>query len=294
MSHLVFILNFTAEVMETMTKELVKAEETIRLLNGSMREKQAEIHRLSDLRTMHEVKLEQMNQFSKKLLAVNEKLVAHFSNLTPGGIGSARPFAIVNVNKKVPAPKTAIMSTASSREKRNPVPAVKPSRQEPLSDAALYYQKVNEALAEEFDKIRFSKVESKPRRVKTKKTLISNRKSSMTSEPAPQHVTVIHVPEARSTVSVDDFGSSSPIRGSPPRGQQSVSMSYEGNSLGRADVSGVIASLEEEYDALNAQYKHLVQAVKRHGDTAQASEMIATLQRLQRKEEQIRQLRGES
>ena len=277
-----------------MTKELVKAEETIRLLNSSLREKQAEIHRLSDLRTMHEVKLEQLNQFSKKLLAVNEKLVAHFSNLGPGSIGSARPFAIVNVNKKVPAPKTVMMSTASSREKRNNAQVVKPARQEPLSDAALYYHKVNEALSEEFDKIRFSKIDSKQKRAKVKKTLISNRKLSATNEPTPQHVTVIHVPEARSTVSVDDFGSSSPIKGSPLRGHQNISMSYESNSMGRADISGVIASLEEEYDALNAQYKHLVQAVKRHGDTAQASEMIATLQRLQKKEEQIKQLRGES
>ena len=278
-----------------MTKELVKAEETMKLLNSSIREKQAELHRLSDLRTMHEVKLEQLNQFSKRLLSVNEKLVAHFSNLAPGSVGSARPFAIVNVNKKVPVPKTVTMSTASSREKRIPAQVVRPARQEPLSDAALYYQKVNEALAEEFDKIRFSKVDTKAKRVKTKKTLIGNRASSATNEQAPQHVTVIHVPEARSTVSIDDFGSSSPIRGSPLRGQHNVSMSYEGHpSLSREDLGSVIASLEEEYDALNAQYKHLVQAVKRHGDAAQATEMVATLQRLQRKEEQIKQLRGGS
>ena len=278
-----------------MTKELVKAEETIKLLNASLREKQAELHRLADLRTMHEVKLEQMNQFSKKLLTVNEKLVSHFSNLTPGTIGSARPFAVVNVNKKVPPPKTVMMSTASSREKRNPPQTTRPTRQEPLSDAALYYQKVNEALLEEFDKIRFSKIDMKSsKRVKSKKTLISHRKTSNADEPAPQHVTVIHVPEARSTLSIDDFGSSSPLKGSPRRGQSSVNVSHESNSLSRADLSSVIASLEEEYDALNAQYKHLVQAVKRHGDTAQASEMIATLQRLQKKEEQIKQLRGDS
>jgi hypothetical protein len=165
---------------------------------------------------------------------------------------------------------------------------VRPVKSEPLSDAAIYYSQLHDALREEFSQLKAPRADPKSKKGKSKKTLIGSRSTSDSMD-QHQHVTVIHVPEARTTMSIDDFGASSPLKGS-----SQMNASYESVSASRADVTSVVTSLEEEYDVMNQQYKHLVQSVKRQGgDSAQAAEMIAVLQRLQKKEEQIKRLRGE-
>lgn len=62
-----------------------------------------------------------------------------------------------------------------------------------------------------------------------------------------------------------------------------------------SDLHGVISSLEEEFDSLNAQYRHLLSSANTHSpaeNPSQADELVAVIQKLQRKGEQLRALKS--
>jgi hypothetical protein len=280
-------------MIETMSKELAKAEESGHALQQVLHQKQSEIYRLNEMKTFSEAKIEQLNLFIKKLFGVNEKLTAQVVSMSP--TASPRPFAVLHVNRKVTVSHPSTRLTSSTVASRQHM-----GKTEADTSAIEYYKKMNEFLLDEYSRIKQTTVKSlamaaaSKKVKKPKKTLINSRKSegdangiSPTANPG-QHVTVIHMPESRSTYSVDDYGHTSPLKGM--NATTYLNSSYESSG---AYVGAVINSLEEEYDAINTEYKALVQAVKRlGGDSAQANRMILLLQRLQSKEDQIKKLKG--
>jgi chromosome segregation ATPase len=90
----------------------------------------------------------------------------------------------------------------------------------------------------------------------------------------------VRIPTPSSSLDFDNYYSSQPNN-----------MRYNNNSSG-SDLKDVISSLEEEFDALNSQYRKLLSSSTIDSETEQADELVNVIQKLHKKGEQLRSLKS--
>jgi len=90
----------------------------------------------------------------------------------------------------------------------------------------------------------------------------------------------LRIPTPSSSLDFDNYYSSQPNN-----------MRYNNNSSG-SDLKDVISSLEEEFDALNSQYRKLLSSSTIDSETEQADELVNVIQKLHKKGEQLRSLKS--
>lgn len=272
----------TADLTDTLTRELSKRDESIQSLSHSLASKNNQVAKLEDAYTLHSAKIDQLNAFVRKILAINEKLVAKFGAAVSTS-APPRPFAVVRVDRRP-------LATGAGQPAKRPSSAVVPRRRMSEADEAEYYRSVHSSLGDEFSKIKLSRspVKKTTKKVKPAPTLINTRKAFVDSvSGGPQRV-MIHVPEMR-RAELDDYSSDSPGK-SKQYNYSSMSFEESASPLKKADMSSVIASVEGEHEELTAQYKQLTQNGRRMsagGDSNIGGEMVTLLQKIQKKEEQL-------
>ena len=270
---------------------MVKFEETIEHLNQTLSHKLAEIGRLNDLRLFYESKMEQLNKFVKKVLTLHDKLLGEISALSAAS-SAHRPFAVVSVNKKPPIPKTPTV-TASSK----PRYLSGADRGALERDPVEYYFRLQESLKEEFDRIQPSDGGRASKKggiaiKKIKKASLETRRKSAGEEQdeknSPRRLSaVVRVPVSRAPQLPSEGLSASFVN--------NTNVSFESHgSNPKMDLNVVIDGLQEECRSMQAHYKYLMDAVKHQssagGSSALTVELVQLLQRIQRKEEQIKRL----
>ena len=277
---------------QTILWETKRHEEDIDLLSSKLRALQDDLSTVIHEKSVLETKLIELDQLVGQLLSVNESLVVRLSGkVLPKG---PSPKGAMVRKKKVPPPS-----------QRPSVPVQVPLRLSASAQGALNDVKNLHGMHKMYVDLARSITDPSPsamkkvrrassgggeivgKQLRSSSTLMRSKKSQ---GPSYDDDSVnVRIP----SVSFDRHDNNESV--GDGHFNTSHSMAFESTSGG--DLQGVIASLEEEFVQLNDQYRSLLSTVQmqpRSVESSQAEDLVAVIQKLHKKGEQLRALKSPS
>lgn len=281
-----------------MILETKRHESEVNLLTERIKKLQSELERSYGDKSSNSSKIHELDKLVNQLLAVNESLVTQLS----GKIGHRPSSVSTQKSKRVNVPRVANVTTAAleaAKTKKFPSERLVPVKTEEI-DELVKLHKMYASMAQSL--IADVPISEPKKTSKTRATRISRKKSlASTAKDIPRQPftseavlgkdlrnnqsTPIYIP---GTISVDANASYL---------SRSKSVGHLSRARGNrdTDLNDVISSLEEEFEALNLQYRRLLGTVQRSdvaADSSRAEELINVIQKLHKKGEQLRALKS--
>ncbi len=288
------------ELARTMVWETKRHEDEIDALKQQLRILQDEAVVVTTAKKTNETKCKELDQVVTQLLSVNEALV---SKITGQEIHPTKQSIKKNtLNKKkgtVFVPRVASVVTnnmvagrAVKYDQRNLSSSFDNTHDnansaEQLKKLNKMYAKLAHTINDEGKKKKITKKVSLKTvddneintSINTANNKVVTRLSLKKKNDNISPSNSVRIPTPSSSLDFDNYYSS-----------QSNNMRYN-NSSG-SDLKDVISSLEEEFDALNSQYRKLLSSSTIDSETEQADELVNVIQKLHKKGEQLRSLKS--
>ncbi len=291
------------ELARTMVWETKRHEDEIDSLKQQLRTLQDEAVVVSNAKKTNETKCKELDQVVTQLLSVNEALV---SKITGKEIQptkqSSKKHALTKTKSTVFVPRVASVVTnnmvagrAVKYDQRHLSNIVDNSNDNTNSADQLkklnkMYAKLAHTINDEGKKKKTTKKVSLKSvddsaintSINTSNnkpvTRLSLKKKNDNISPGNS----VRIPTPSSSLDFDNYYSS-----------HSNNMRYNNSSNNNSnDLKDVISSLEEEFDALNSQYRKLLSSSTIDSETQQADELVNVIQKLHKKGEQLRSLKS--
>lgn len=263
------------------------------ILSSKLRSLQNDLSSVIHEKSVVETKLVELDQLVGQLLSVNESLVVRLSG-KPLSKGPAQKGSLIR-KKKVP----------SQTQNKSPVPVQVPLRLSASAQGALNDVKNLHGMHKMYVDLAHSITDPNTSTVKkvrrassggdivgkqlksSSSTLIRNKKSQGQQSYDDDSVNV-RIP----SVTFDRYANEESFND----GQYlNTSHSTVFRSTQNGDLQGVITSLEEEFVQLNDQYRSLLSTVQTQSpsvESSQAEDLVAVIQKLHKKGEQLRALKS--
>jgi hypothetical protein len=280
-----------------MILETKRHDEELHVLGQRTESLQIDLSNLCDDKSTTDNKLHELDQLVGQLLSVNEALVAQLSGkslksmVSKSKVIKKRPSS---APKKSVVPKAATLSTVSFSESRaskfdtrrqNQMIPVRTDEINQLQALhKMYKNKVSDITSEKKKKL-IKKTNNTELMVKNggvkHTTRLGKKKNDLKNK--SEETNYIKIPSP--TFSFDSLLKSTE--------NNSNEVEFKKSPIKDYDLQGVIASLENEFDTLNRQYRSLLSDVQCNSDNAsEADELVDVIQKLHKKGEQLRNLKS--